>query len=145
MMFKCGHCAGQGRCWNAVAAVSRLGKLHLCSEIMARSLDAPDYPTCTLSPMKGNTVMKQAERHDIAAQIIMEPPCIVFYYWKQALLMYWSCNISSSWCRAVTHVAVSRVVVTPSFTHLDITFSNCILTRSSHRILSVEWTLQDSR
>jgi hypothetical protein len=66
VMFKCGDCAGQGRCWSSPSCSSnhdwtilavwmghcRLGKLHPCSEITSGSRDEPDYPTCPRTPLQ---------------------------------------------------------------------------------------------
>lgn len=42
---------------------------------------------CSNSAMRGNTVMEQAEYHDIGAQIIIEPPCIVCYCTPDLLVL----------------------------------------------------------
>jgi hypothetical protein len=59
-------------------------KLHCCSETTSVPWDAPDYPTCPLSPrsnsaMKCNDGTNRIQYQDISAQTITEtPPCFTF-------------------------------------------------------------------
>jgi hypothetical protein len=51
VMFKCGDCAGQGKCWSSPSCSSNNDWTVAAVWIMSGSCDAPDYLTCPRIPL----------------------------------------------------------------------------------------------